>query len=102
MRKTAELPLLGSWNQRTAAIGFMVLGAAGASLGLGASGAFATPPRPPAIHERVINTPPEVFQMAGQLCVDGAVYGVVDHRVEPLPDSACNESSTSGGVSVAP
>jgi hypothetical protein len=103
MSKAGELPFKGSWGRQAGALGLMVLGAGGMALGLEAAGALSPAAVRPVVHERVIPGPPvqsEVFRMAGELCVDGTAYGAVHGQVEPLPNSACNESSSTGPVAV--
>ena len=95
MRKIGELPLLGTTGQRLAAVGFTILGAAGTTVGLAASGSFdAAALKQPAPHEVVTTYPDEVFQIVGKLCVNGTVYSVVDNRVEALPNEGCSQNTS--------
>jgi hypothetical protein len=100
MRKIGELPLLGTRGQRAVAAGFMALGAAGSAVGFEASGAFSLQANTPPAHEVVVPST-EVFQIAGQLCVNGTVYGVVHKQVQPIPNSGCNENTVSNNPAIS-
>lgn len=94
MKNYPELLLSAVSRRKLVAVRDLILGAGGA-LAIGfevGSSSQEAPVQPPA-HEVVVQAP-EVFQIAGKLCVDGTVYGMVGNQVEPLPNEGCSQNTT--------
>jgi len=41
--------------------------------------------------------------LEGEFCdaENGEVYGIVNHKIEPEPNSVCNQSATSGNATIS-
>ena len=88
-------------GRRVAAVGFTLLGAGGLAAGLAASGELGSTKNSPLIIEAIKSQPDKVVRMAGQICLGNKVYGVVDNKIEQVPNSACNYYSVSNSNRVS-